>query len=614
METPLIPRDVLFGNPERVSPKLSPDGLRLAYIAPDEGVLNVWVRTVGEADDRVVTRDRDRGIRGYAWAHNGRDLLYLQDRGGDENWHIYQVSADGDGSKARDLTPIDGVQARIQAMDRDYPDEILVALNDRDPQLHDVYRVDLKSGERELVQENDIGAVDWVADHKLVIRAAQVPTREGGFDFRMRDGPDSDWRDLLSVPPDDALTSHLLGFSRDHKQFYLLSSTGTNSTELRAVALGSGEVRVLASDPTADVDDVVFDPLTKRPQAVLYQRARLEWEVLDPSLEADISRLQKLHPGDLHLMGRDRADRHWLVAHTSDKGPVTYHAYDRDSGQARFLFTSRKALEECPLAAMQPVSLKARDGLILSGYLTIPPGVEPKGLPAVVNVHGGPWARDVWGFHPEAQWLANSGYICLQINYRGSTGYGKGFVNAGDKEWGGKMQDDITDATRWLVEQGYADPERLAIYGGSYGGFAVLSGLTKEPELYRCGVDIVGPSNLVSFTKSIPPYWKPVQALFERRVGNLETEEEFLKERSPLFRIDHIVAPLLIVQGRNDPRVKVEESLQIVGALREAGKTVEYLEFADEGHGFAKPENRLRYYAVAERFLAGHLGGRFEPE
>jgi len=610
VDVPLIPREVLFGNPERILPELSPDGTRLAYIAPDEGVLNVWVRTVGGDDDRVVTRDRDRGIRDFSWAENGRDILYEKDKDGDENWHLYLVPASG--GEERDLTPVDGIQARVIAADRDHPETILVGMNDRDEQLHDVYRVDLVSGERELILENEIGSIDWTADRDLVVRVATLPTPDGGFAVHLRDGEGAEWSELLSIHPDDAMGSDVLGFSRNGATLYFTSSAGANTAQLRAFDIASGETTVLASDGAADVESVVFDPETKTPQAVVYWKERQEWEILDDSIAADVENLRALSDGDFHIIDRDRADRQWLVAHTRDRGPVVYHTYDRDTGKGEFLFSARPQLEGLDLAEMIPVSFEARDGLLIHGYLTLPVGVEPKNLPTVLNIHGGPWHRDYWGLHPEQQWLANRGYATLQINFRGSTGFGKDFVNAGDREWGGKMQDDISDGVRWLIEKGCSDPDRIAIYGGSYGGYAVLAGLTFTPDLYCCGVDIVGPSNLISFSKSIPPYWEPLRALFRRRVGDFETEEAFLKERSPLFHVDEIRAPLYIAQGKNDPRVKVEESLQIVTALEEAGKTVRYIEFPDEGHGFAKPENRLAHYAAAEAFLAEHLGGRCE--
>ncbi len=608
-DVPLIPREVLFGNPTKANPELSPDGTRLAYMAPVEGVMNLWVRTVGQADDRALTSDRGRGIMGYFWAPNGEQLLYIQDKNGDENWHIYSVPAAG--GEARDLTPIDGVQAQIFAVEKTVPDQILIGLNDRNPQLHDVYRLDLRTGERTLELQNDVTALGWEIDHDLKIRLAMSPTPEGGFLLLKRDG--DAWTEWLRVPPEDALSTHPVGFTADNRTVYLVSSIGVNAAELRAYDLETGESKVIASDPKYDISNILRHPRTYAVQAVEFDRDRSEWQVLDPEVAPHFEALRKLNPGDFGLTSRDHEGRTWTVAFSQDRGPVEFYAYDTKTKQATYLFPHRPELQGLPLAEMKPVQYTARDGLVIHGYLTTPVGVEPKGLPVVINVHGGPWYRDSWGFHPEAQWLANRGYATLQINFRGSVGYGKDFVNAGDKEWGGKMQDDISDGAAWLVQEGIADPKRIAIYGGSYGGYATLSGVTSTPDLYACGISMVGPSNLITFIQTIPPYWAPMMAVFKQRVGDLEKDRELLIARSPLTHVDKIRVPLLIAQGANDPRVNKAESMQIVDALKKAGKPVEYLEFPDEGHGFAKPENRLRFYAAAEKFLAEYLGGRNEP-
>jgi dipeptidyl aminopeptidase/acylaminoacyl peptidase len=348
-------------------------------------------------------------------------------------------------------------------------------------------------------------------------------------------------------------------------------------------------------------------------QLVAFQKDRTELVVTDPSIQADIDALQALSHGDLALQNRDNADRTWLVGFVVDDGPVPYYAWDRDTHQATFLFEHQPELSKYTLARMEPFEYQSRDGLTIHGYLTFPPDEPREGLPTVLNVHGGPWARDSWGYNPEAQWFANRGYLCVQVNYRGSTGYGKDFVNAGDKAWGAAMHNDVIDAVDWVVNRGYADRERIAIYGGSYGGYAALVGAAFTPDVFRCAVDIVGPSNLKTLIESIPPYWQPLVAQFHTRVGNPETEPEFLWSRSPLSKVDQIRIPLLIAQGANDPRVKQAESEQIVAALKERGIDYEYLLFEDEGHGFAKPENRLRFYAAAEAFLARHLGGRAMP-
>lgn len=607
---PLIPRALLFGNPDKVSPRISPDGQRLAYIAPDQDVLNLWVRTVGAQDDRCITKDRLRGIRHYFWAQNNRHLLYIQDKGGDENWHLYAV--DPATGVERDLTQLPDVQARVLAVDHKFPNTVLVAINDRDPKLHDVYRINLVSGSRTLVAENSEGVAGWLADHNLKVRAAAKSDLKGGFDLLVREEPESAWRTLTSWGTEDSLNSRPIGFTPDGRGLYVLNSAGSNTTELRRMDLATGQEKVLTRDNTYDVGSVMRHPTRYNVQAVSFIKDRQTWKVLDPAIKADMEAIRGVHAGDFSVINRDNADRRWLVAFDVDNGPVRYYSYDRQAKSAELLFTNRQALENVTLAEMKPISFKASDGLTIHGYLTTPPGVAASSLPMVLLVHGGPWARDTWGYDAKAQWLANRGYAVLQVNFRGSRGYGKDFINAANREWGGKMHDDLIDGVQWAVDKGIADAGRVAIFGGSYGGYATLVGLTTTPKVFRCGVDIVGPSNLISFMKNVPPYWKPWESIWWTRVGHPDKDADFLRSRSPLFKIDRIEAPLLIAQGANDPRVKVSESRQMVEAMRKAGKSVEYVEYADEGHGFARPENRMDFYAKAERFLADHLGGRYE--
>jgi dipeptidyl aminopeptidase/acylaminoacyl peptidase len=612
----LIPRRVLFGNPERVSPRISPDGTLLAWIAPHEGVLNVWVAPAGAdgvdwAQARVVTDDTDRGIRMFTWAHDGRHVLYLRDTGGDENWRLHDV--DLETMQRRDLTPFDEVATQIIAAEKKFPTEILVGLNRDNPQLHDVYRLDLVSGELVKEVENP-GFIGWIADAQLVVRAGIKPQPDGGAVVMVRDSAEEEWRQLLAIDAEDALTTGPLAFSEDGASLLAESSVGADTARLVRFDLASGDVEVLAEDPEADVTGVRLHPDTREPQIVTFLKDRSEYQVLDPSVAPDLAAIRALHPGDPSLVGADNADATWLVGFTNDAGAVPYFSYNRETRSGRFLFEHQPELSRYELAPMEPFSFTSRDGLTIHGYATFPPEAERTGLPMVLNVHGGPWARDAWGYDPEAQWLANRGYLCVQVNFRGSTGYGKAFVNAGDREWGGRMQDDLVDAVAFAVGQGWADPARVAIYGGSYGGYAALAGATFTPDLFRCAVDIVGPSNLKTLIETIPPYWAPMVAQFHRRVGDPAVDAEFLWSRSPLSRVSSIRIPLLIAQGANDPRVKQAESEQIVAALREAGIDHEYLLFPDEGHGFAKPENRLRFYAAAERFLARHLGGRAEEE
>jgi dipeptidyl aminopeptidase/acylaminoacyl peptidase len=612
----LIPRRVLFGNPERVSPRISPNGTSLAWIAPDNGVLNVWTAPVG-ADGvdwdsaTVVTSDTDRGIRVFRWAHDGRHLLYLQDTGGDENWRLYDV--DLHTMQRRDLTPFEGVQAQILATEKKYPSEVLVGLNRDNPALHDVYRLDLVTGDMVKQVENP-GFAGWVADTELVTRVGVGLEPDGSLVIKVRDDADGDWRLLQTLPAEDAMTSGPMAISADGASMLAMSSAGVDTGRLVRVDLASGAEEVLAEDPDADVSGVRVNPDTREPQIVTWVKDRTEYRVLDPALEADLAAIRALHPGDPEIVAQDHSDMVWLVAFTNDAGPVPFFLYDRRRREGHFLFDHQPELSRYELAPMEPFSYQARDGLTIHGYATFPPGAGRSGLPMVLNVHGGPWARDTWGFDSEAQWLANRGYLSVQVNFRGSTGYGKAFVNAGDREWGAAMQNDLTDGVAYAIAQGWADPERVAIFGGSYGGYAALAGVTFTPDLYRCAVDIVGPSNLKTLIETIPPYWQPQIALFHRRVGNPETDAEFLWSRSPLSRAASIKTPLLIAQGANDPRVKQAESEQIVAAMRDAGIDYEYILFPDEGHGFAKPENRLRFYAAAERFLARHLGGRVEDD
>ncbi len=608
----LIPRQVLFGNPVKTSPQISPDGTRLAYLAPANDVLNVWVKTVGQEDDKVVTKDTDRGIRRYFWAQDNQHIMYLQDVGGDENWRLYAVHLDS--GEIRDLTPFEEVQVQIVATDKHFPNELFIAMNKDDPKLHDVYHLDLTSGELRQVAKNPGNVIAWLTDADFKLRAAMASMPDGGFELLVRPREDADWENVVTWGPEDSLTSEPVSFTKAGDAMYLLDSRDANAGRLVKMELGSKRIEVIAEDPQYDAGNVMIHPDTYEAQAVAFTRARTEWTVLDKSIEDDFRAIRKLDEGDFFVYNRDNADETWLIGFTKDSGPVSFYAYAPQKGKGTFLFSHMPDLGKYELASMEPISFKARDGLTIHGYITLPVWKERKNLPLVLSVHGGPWGRDGWGYDPEAQWFANRGYACLQVNFRGSTGYGKDFLNAGDKEWAAKMHDDLIDAVRWAVERGYADPEKVAIFGGSYGGYAALVGATFTPDVFCCAVDIVGPSNLVTLIKSIPPYWTPLLAIFYERVGNPDTEEEFLKSRSPLFKVDQIKIPILIGQGANDPRVKQAESEQIVAAMKSKGLPYEYIVFPDEGHGFAKPENRLRFFAIAEKFLAKHLGGRYEED
>jgi dipeptidyl aminopeptidase/acylaminoacyl peptidase len=607
---PLIPREVLLGNPDRTSPRISPDGKRLAYLAPTNDVLNVWVRTLGQQDDQVITTDKKRGIRSFFWQQDGQHIIYLQDQDGDENWHVYQTNLKN--RNTRDLTPFQGVQAQVVALDPNFPHEMLVGLNLEDRGLHDVYRIDLRNGATVLDTKNPGDVSAWTVDNEMVVRVASVFLPDGGTELRLRDDLKSDWRSFQRWNADETFGG-VAAFTPDNRGAWIISSVNANASRLVEFDLEKGTQRVIAEDDQYDVDSLMTQPTRRTLEAVSFVRAREEWSLLDATLKPDFEALKQVRDGDFSVISRDLADRTWIVAYLVDDGPVYYYAYDRGTRKAQLLFSNRADLEGLKLAKMEPIAFTARDGLTIHGYLTLPVGLPPRNLPLVLNVHGGPWGRDTWGLDPETQWLANRGYAVLQVNFRGSTGYGKKFLNAGDREWGGAMHHDLLDAKEWAVRQGYAHPDQVCIYGGSYGGYATLVGVTFTPDAFACGVDIVGPSSIVTLIKSIPPYWAPLKSMFDKRVGNAETEEAFLNARSPLFKADQIKVPLLIAQGANDPRVKQTESDQIVAAMRKNQKPVTYLVFPDEGHGFARPENRLKFYAAAEQFLATHLGGRAQP-
>ncbi len=609
MSTPLIPRETLFGNPQRTSPRLSPDGKRLAWLAPEEGVLNVWVRTIGADDERAVTHDRSTGVRLFFWAQDADRLLYLQDRDGDENWHLYDI--DLKTGAERDLTPFESTTVGDVITDHNFPDEIFVAINNRDPQLFDLHRIDLRTGASKLEAQNPGAYVGWLVDNQFRLRGAQAAMPDGGFQLLTAKTPGAELEALLTWGPED--NGGALGFAPGDASLYIEDSLESDTTELYELDLATGAKKTLARHDKVDVGPVIRHPTGRQVQAVGFALHQLEWTFFDAEMEADFKALGKVAAGELNLVSRDRADESWLVAFAGDADPVRYYAWDRKTRRALYLFSDRPELQGLPLAPMQPVSIPSRDGLELVSYLTVPVDAEPKNLPLVLNVHGGPWARDEWGYDAEAQWLANRGYAVLQVNFRGSTGFGKKFLNAGNREWGAKMHDDLLDAVEWAVAQGVADRERIAIYGGSYGGYAALAGAAFTPDVFRCAVDIVGPSNICTLIESIPAYWAPLMHQFRVRVGDIETERDFLEARSPLFKADEIRIPLLIAQGANDPRVKQAESEQIVEALRTKGKEVDYLLFADEGHGFARPPNRMAFHAEAEQFLARHLGGRAEP-
>jgi dipeptidyl aminopeptidase/acylaminoacyl peptidase len=616
---PLIPRKILFGNQDKASAQMSLDGTKISYLAPVGGVLNVWV---GPADNptaaKPVTNDTNRGIRRYGWAYTNHHILYVQDKGGNENWRIYSLNLNT--GKTKGLTPLANVQAKIEGSSPKFPNEILVGLNERNPKLHDLYRINIETGEKSLVQKN-AGFSRFVTDDDYNVHFAIRSTPVGGNEILMPTN-EGHWTPVMNIAMADSLTTNIMGFDKTGQIVYLKDSRKRNTSALFAWNIKTGKQTLLAENPQADVSGVMIHPTEKHVQAVAFTYERKHWQILDKTIAADFAYLKTVADGEVRIADRTLDDKYWIVVYLMDNSPLRYYRYNRQTQKAQFLFTNREALEEKSLAKMYPTVIKSRDKLNLVSYYTLPVGSTRDGkarpdkpLPMVLLVHGGPWWRDEWGYDSRHQWLANRGYAVLSVNFRSSTGFGKAFINAGNREWGAAMQHDLIDAVNWAIQEGIADPAKVAIMGGSYGGYATLAGLTFTPQKFACGVDIVGPSNLVTLLETIPPYWAPMIAMFTTRVGDHRTKEgrAFLTTRSPLTYVDRIQRPLLIGQGANDPRVKQAESDQIVQAMQQKNIPVTYVLYPDEGHGFRKQENRLSFFAVVDAFLFECLGGRYEP-
>ncbi|OBX19092.1 peptidase S9 [Erythrobacter sp. QSSC1-22B] len=620
MAAPLIPREDLFGNPTRTGGQISPDGKWLSWRAPKDGVMNVWIAPASDpAAGRAITASTDRPIPQYFWAPDSRSVLYVQDKGGDENFLLYGVDI-ASGSE-RTLTPFENTRVQVVGTSNRIKDRMLIGVNNRDPRLHDVHMLDLNSGELTLVQQNDSYA-GFLADDNLDLRMALRPNAGGGMDFfPIVDG------EIAAEPSDttgleDSLTTQPAGFTTDGTTMYWIDSRGRNTAALIAQNVATGEKTVIAQNDKADIGGAMTDPRTGEVEAYSFTYLTTEWTATDPETKASLDWLDERLEGNFGVQSRTEDDTKWVVWNDPLTAPTKAYIYDRGAQTLTEFYNARPELDGAPLQTMHPLELTSRDGLTLPSYLTLPPGSDADGdgtpeaaVPLVLMVHGGPWARDGYGYNSYHQWLANRGYAVLSVNFRGSTGFGKEFISAGDLEWGRKMHDDLIDAVDWAVAEGITDADKVAIMGGSYGGYATLAGLTFTPEKFACGVDIVGPSNLETLLETIPPYWEPLIAQFHERMGNPNTPEglAMLKERSPLNSADKIVKPLLIGQGANDPRVKQAESDQIVAAMQAQNIPVTYVLFPDEGHGFSKPTNNIAFNAVTENFLATCLGGRAEP-
>ena len=618
--SPLIPRSVIFGNPERAAGQISPDGKYVSFLAPRDGVMNIWVVERGQPLERArpLTHEKIRPVQGYGWSFNSQDIVYAQDKGGDENFLLYAVNA-ATGAE-RTLTDYKGVRVLIYGGSFKRPDEVLIGINDRDKSWHDPYLLNIRTGEKRKLLDNTGRFSRFIVDDDLNVRFVTRSTRDGGIEvLRWNDGKPEPF-DTIGF--EDAQTTLPRNITRDGKTLYWNESRGRNTAALMAIDLATGQKRVVAEDPRADVMGGITEPISGRMLAYGVNYLKNEWRALDASIQADIEYLNANLKGEWALQSQTQDGRVWLVAHDAVTSPARVVVYDRNAKTLSPLYVSRPKLAQAQLPSVCPVEIKSRDGLTLVSYLTLPVGTDADGdcrpdraLPMVVDVHGGPWGRDSYGYDATSVWLANRGYASLRVNFRASTGFGKQFLHKGNLEWGGKMHDDLLDAVDWAVRGRIARPDKVAIYGGSYGGYATLWAMTHSVDQFACGVAIVAPSNLETLLASIPPYWESMREQFYRRMGDPRTEagKALLKERSPLYYADRIRKPLLIGQGANDPRVKMAEADQILAAMEARQIPVTYVLYPDEGHGFARAPNRTSFFAVSEAFLSACLGGRFEP-
>jgi dipeptidyl aminopeptidase/acylaminoacyl peptidase len=619
-DVPLIERAKIFGNPSKTGGRISPDGKWLSWVAPRDGVLNVWVAPAADPSKaRPLTEEKVRPIRSAFWAPDSKQLLFIQDKGGDENFLLYGV--DVVSGKQTNFTPFEKTRVMPIAYSAKVKDRILIGLNNRDPRWHDVHSLDLATGKLTLLLKNE-GYGGFLADEMLNLRVAQKSRPDGGSTYyRLKDGK-ADGEPLADVGLDDSQTTAPLTFTVDGKTLYWTDSRNRNTSALVAQEVATGKTTIIAQDQRADIANALYDTKTGVAQAYNVDYLKQEYVALSPALKGDLEFLKKSTRGQFTVTSRTEADDKWLVSVDAVTAPPATWLYERKTKKLTQLYLTRPELEGAPLAQMYPQEIKARDGLTLVSYLTLPKAVNADGsgkaskpVPLVLLVHGGPWARDGYGYNSYHQWLANRGYAVLSVNYRGSTGFGKNFISAGDLQWGRKMHDDLLDAVQWAVKSDVTTADKVAIMGGSYGGYATLAGLTFTPTTFACGVDIVGPSNLFTLLQTIPPYWEAGKQQFYKRMGDPTTDDgkALLKERSPLNFAGDIQRPLLIGQGANDPRVNVAESDQIVAAMAAKKIPVTYVVFPDEGHGFARPVNNIAFNAVTENFLAKCLNGRSEP-
>ncbi len=600
---PTIPLRDFFRNPQTTGYELSPSGELIGFLKPVDSRLNIFVQPKSGGEAKQITEVKDRDIRSFFWKGD-KYLLYLKDNGGDENFHLYATRSDGTGT--RDLTPFEGVRADMIDDLEDHPTDLIVGLNKRNKEVFDAYRLNVESGDLKLIAENPGNIASWTTDHDGNIRVAT--TTDGVNTSLLYRKTESDpWKTVITTNFKESFTPQFFTF--DNKALYGASNIGRDKTAIVEFDPETGkETNVVFQQPEVDVSGLNYSRKRKVITSASYTTWKDERKFFDPQSEALYKTLNEKLPGyDVYVVSANKEEDMFIVRTITDRSLGAFYLYDSKSGELSKLADRNPWLKEDQLSEMKPIQYTARDGLTIHGYLTLPKGKIAKNLPIVVNPHGGPWARDEWGFNPEVQFLANRGFGVLQMNFRGSTGYGRKFWEASFRQWGQSMQDDITDGVKWLIDQGIADPKKVAIYGGSYGGYAVLEGLTKTPDLYAAGVDYVGVSNLFTFMKTVPPYWKPFLEMMYEMVGNPEKDKTLFEANSPALNADRIKSPLFVAQGAKDPRVNINESNQIVEALKKHGVDVEYLVKEDEGHGFHNEENRFSFYEAMEKFLVKYL-------
>ena len=616
----LIPRSVLFSDPDKTSVRISPDGKYLTYLAPHNGVLNIFLANINDLKNaQPITHYKDQGIKGYFWSYEPNQLLYMQDNHGDENHMLFTLNV---ANKAVKQVSPSGSKAIVVKLSQEISQQILIGINSRTAEYFDIYKLNLLDGSLTQIFKNN-NFMGFLANDNLELKFCFKSNAEGAQEIYSLDKKLK--LELFdTIPYEDQYTTGMMGFDKSGKNIYMIDSRGRDKSALYQLHIQTKEKTLIIKSNKADLADVIFHPIKKTVQAAAFEYTRKEWKIIDDTIQKDFGFLKSTLGVTFELVSRNLKDDLWIIAATSDDKPVSYYKYDRKKGKLDFLFYNKNNLLKYKLTKMHPVTIKSRDGLNLVSYLTLPPEAVKtprsaktiKPVPLILLVHGGPNARDSWGYNSQHQWLANRGYAVLSVNYRASTGFGKKFITLGDKQWGAKMHDDLIDAVNWAITNGITTKNNVAIMGGSYGGYATLVGLTFTPDTFKCGIDIVGPSNLETLINSIPPYWKPFRVNLVKKIGAdtiSAKDKKFLASRSPLTFANKIKKPLLIAQGANDPRVKQAESDQIVAAMNKKKIPVTYVLFTDEGHGFSKPNNRLIFYSITEEFLTKCLGGRNEP-